>query len=30
MFGSAITGEGLEQGIQWLVEDISSRIFMLD
>lgn len=27
---SAMTGEGLIEGISWQVEDISSRIFMLD
>jgi ADP-ribosylation factor-like protein 2 len=26
---SAVTGEGLVEGIDWLVEDIASRIFML-
>ena len=26
---SAVTGEGLEKGMEWLVGDISSRIFML-
>jgi ADP-ribosylation factor-like protein 2 len=26
---SAVTGEGLAVGIDWIVEDISSRIFML-
>lgn len=26
---SAVTGEGLVDGMDWLVEDISSRIFML-
>ena len=27
---SAYTGEGLREGIDWIVEDISSRIFMFD
>lgn len=27
---SAVTGEGLSDGISWLVNDISSRIFLLD
>eukprot|EP00818_Percolomonas_sp_WS_P006840 CAMPEP_0117444242 /NCGR_PEP_ID=MMETSP0759-20121206/5132_1 /TAXON_ID=63605 /ORGANISM="Percolomonas cosmopolitus, Strain WS" /LENGTH=187 /DNA_ID=CAMNT_0005236287 /DNA_START=54 /DNA_END=617 /DNA_ORIENTATION=+ len=27
---SAQTGEGLEEGIRWCVQDIASRIFMLD
>jgi ADP-ribosylation factor-like protein 2 len=27
---SAVTGEGLLQGIDWLVTDISSRIFMAE
>lgn len=27
---SAKTGEGLEEGIRWIVEDISSRIFLLE
>jgi ADP-ribosylation factor-like protein 2 len=27
---SAVTGEGLVEGISWLVNDISSRIFLLD
>jgi ADP-ribosylation factor-like protein 2 len=26
---SAVTGEGLAEGMDWLVEDIASRIFML-
>lgn len=26
---SAVTGEGLEAGLDWMVEDIASRIFML-
>lgn len=26
---SAVTGEGLEKGIDWLVEDIGNRIFMM-
>ena len=26
---SAITGDGLESGFQWIVNDISSRIFMM-
>jgi ADP-ribosylation factor-like protein 2 len=26
---SAMTGEGLVQGIDWLVSDISSRIFLM-
>jgi len=27
---SAATGEGLEKGMEWLVDDISSRIFTFD
>uniref|UniRef100_A0A7S3LJR0 ADP-ribosylation factor-like protein 2 n=1 Tax=Aplanochytrium stocchinoi TaxID=215587 RepID=A0A7S3LJR0_9STRA len=27
---SAVTGEGLVNGIDWMVEDISSRIFMME
>eukprot|EP01122_Echinamoeba_exundans_P000585 TRINITY_DN10511_c0_g1_i1.p1 TRINITY_DN10511_c0_g1~~TRINITY_DN10511_c0_g1_i1.p1 ORF type:complete len:186 (-),score=35.29 TRINITY_DN10511_c0_g1_i1:254-811(-) len=27
---SAVTGEGLADGIQWLVKDISSRVFLLE
>jgi len=27
---SAITGEGINTGIEWILEDINSRIFMLD
>ncbi len=27
---SAITGDGLQEGFDWLVEDIASRIFMMD
>mmetsp|Transcript_25307 Transcript_25307/g.60101 ORF Transcript_25307/g.60101 Transcript_25307/m.60101 type:complete len:185 (-) Transcript_25307:35-589(-) len=27
---SAVTGEGLEAGVDWLVSDIASRIYMLD
>mmetsp|Transcript_41710 Transcript_41710/g.110168 ORF Transcript_41710/g.110168 Transcript_41710/m.110168 type:complete len:185 (-) Transcript_41710:104-658(-) len=27
---SAYTGEGLLEGIQWLVQDISNRVFLLD
>jgi len=27
---SAITGNGLKEGIDWIVNDISNRIFMLD
>lgn len=27
---SAITGEGLSDGVEWIVNDISSRIFMLE
>jgi ADP-ribosylation factor-like protein 2 len=27
---SAVTGQGLPEGIDWVVQDISSRIFMLD
>lgn len=27
---SAVTGMGLEEGFQWLVDDIGSRIFLLD
>ena len=27
---SAVTGEGLVAGIDWMVNDISSRIFMMD
>jgi len=27
---SAVTGEGLIDGIDWLVYDIASRIFMMD
>jgi ADP-ribosylation factor-like protein 2 len=27
---SAVTGEGLAEGMDWLVDDISSRIFMFD
>ena len=27
---SAVTGEGLLDGIDWLVYDIASRIFMMD
>lgn len=26
---SAVSGEGLVEGVDWMVEDISSRIFML-
>lgn len=26
---SAVTGQGLEQGIDWMVQDIASRIFLL-
>jgi ADP-ribosylation factor-like protein 2 len=26
---SAVTGEGLVEGMDWIVDDISSRIFML-
>lgn len=26
---SAVTGEGLESGINWMVDDIANRIFML-
>jgi ADP-ribosylation factor-like protein 2 len=26
---SAVTGEGLKEGIDWIVQDIASRIFML-
>ena len=26
---SAVTGEGLVEGIDWMVDDIASRIFML-
>jgi ADP-ribosylation factor-like protein 2 len=26
---SAVTGQGLVEGMDWLVEDISSRIFLL-
>ena len=26
---SAVTGEGLKQGMDWIVDDIASRIFML-
>jgi len=26
---SAVTGEGLTSGIDWMVDDIASRIFML-
>lgn len=26
---SAVTGDGLKQGIEWLVDDIASRIFLL-
>lgn len=26
---SAVTGEGLVDGMDWVVDDISSRIFML-
>ena len=30
IFGcSAMTGEGLAQGFDWLVEDISSRVFIM-
>ena len=27
---SAVTGEGLLDGVDWLVYDIASRIFMMD
>lgn len=27
---SAITGEGLDSGLSWLVNDVASRIFLLD
>ncbi len=27
---SAVTGEGLEQGVKWIVQDISARIFSLE
>lgn len=27
---SAITGDGLSDGVEWIVNDISSRIFMLE
>ena len=27
---SAVTGEGLLGGVEWIVSDIASRIFMLD
>ncbi|ELR17337.1 ADPribosylation factor, putative [Acanthamoeba castellanii str. Neff] len=27
---SAVTGEGLAEGVEWLVNDIASRIYMLD
>lgn len=27
---SAVTGEGLLEGIKWIVDDISSRIFLLE
>lgn len=27
---SAVTGEGLEEGISWLVDDVSGRLFLLD
>jgi ADP-ribosylation factor-like protein 2 len=27
---SAVTGEGLLPGIDWIVQDIASRIFMLE
>jgi ADP-ribosylation factor-like protein 2 len=27
---SAITGEGLLEGVQWIVHDIASRIFLLE
>ncbi len=27
---SAVTGEGLVAGIDWIVDDIASRIFMLE
>ncbi len=27
---SAVTGEGLLEGIDWLVEDIASRLFLLE
>lgn len=30
IFGcSAVTGEGLENGVDWVVTDIASRIFMM-
>jgi ADP-ribosylation factor-like protein 2 len=30
IFGcSAVTGEGLEDGVDWIVKDIASRIFMM-
>ncbi len=27
---SAVTGDGLEKGVDWLVNDIASRIFLLE
>jgi ADP-ribosylation factor-like protein 2 len=27
---SAVTGDGLVDGVEWLVGDIASRIFMLE
>jgi len=27
---SALTGEGLNKGLEWILDDINSRIFMLD
>ena len=27
---SAVTGQGLREGLQWLVKDVSSRLFALD
>lgn len=27
---SAVTGDGLREGMDWIVQDIASRIFMLD
>jgi ADP-ribosylation factor-like protein 2 len=27
---SAVTGEGLVNGIDWIVSDVASRIFMMD
>lgn len=27
---SAVTGEGLEHGVRWLVSDVASRIFLVD